>query len=351
LKPLLDAESVPGTAWAIFVIGKRREPFDIVRFLGSAHAEVRFRAAEAAGEGEGRLGDRERAVLVARLEDPEPMVRVAAAWALARKSDEPGALLTLVTALGPAFEAPVARDASLRLAALAGPLVSYDANRGYRHREEGRRSWARALRRKTRRDDLLRFLDADPDPPAVARLRGILDAAPRPIDRRAALDLWREASGVDARNAAVAEARADVLRTALDHLPDEGMLRAEYAYALLHTGRLDEAAYHYSAAALAEPDHAMLHNNYGIVLEALERYPDAEEEFRTAVRLDPTLEAAWVNLAHSFVMQGRADEAVTPLLLAESRNPGGWTSHRLLLGRILANPLVAAAAERRFRID
>ena len=55
------------------------------------------------------------------------------------------------------------------------------------------------------------------------------------------------------------------------------------------------------------PDTA--HQNLGVALYNLRKFKEAEDELRFAIRLEPTLEAAFYHLGLVMVAQNRRDEA------------------------------------------
>ncbi|WP_332815418.1 tetratricopeptide repeat protein [Ramlibacter sp.] len=67
--------------------------------------------------------------------------------------------------------------------------------------------------------------------------------------------------------------------------------------------------------------------NYGFLLEARERYAEAEAAFRRAVELRPGLDRAWYGLGLCLIRLGRLDEAVDALkrnTQLQPMSPYGW---------------------------
>ena len=62
-------------------------------------------------------------------------------------------------------------------------------------------------------------------------------------------------------------------------------------------------------AIRADPDLAAAHSTLGILLNNLERYDEAEEEYRDAIRADPDLAEAHANLGILFLTTERPEEA------------------------------------------
>ena len=95
-------------------------------------------------------------------------------------------------------------------------------------------------------------------------------------------------------------------------------LEPDYAEAILNVGvahaelqRWTEAVEAYQRAIrsprLMTPDTA--HQNLGVAFYNLRRLPEAEEQLRFAIRLEPQLEAAYYHLGLVLVAQDRKDEA------------------------------------------
>ena len=81
------------------------------------------------------------------------------------------------------------------------------------------------------------------------------------------------------------------------------------AYA--EAGRWEEAVTSYRRA-LALPTltiHDFVHQNLGLALYHLKRYPEAESSLRFALSLDPQMQAAYYNLGLVLVAEKRQDEA------------------------------------------
>jgi Tfp pilus assembly protein PilF len=81
------------------------------------------------------------------------------------------------------------------------------------------------------------------------------------------------------------------------------------AYA--EAGRWEDAVASYRRA-LAQPTltiHDFVHQNLGLALYHLKRYPEAESSLRFALSLDPQMQAAYYNLGLVLVAEKRPDEA------------------------------------------
>src|SRR5262249_23511678 len=72
--------------------------------------------------------------------------------------------------------------------------------------------------------------------------------------------------------------------------------RTQLATALTLSGRAAEALPHFERALTQRPDDAQLHNDYGVALVATQQLERAIPEFDEALRLEPALPDAQVNL-------------------------------------------------------
>ncbi|MBI1987685.1 MAG: tetratricopeptide repeat protein, partial [Nitrospinae bacterium] len=50
-----------------------------------------------------------------------------------------------------------------------------------------------------------------------------------------------------------------------------------------------------------DPDHVQSHNNLGVIYQATGLFDLAQEEFRKAIKIDPTYEPALINLARLYL--------------------------------------------------
>jgi Tfp pilus assembly protein PilF len=64
----------------------------------------------------------------------------------------------------------------------------------------------------------------------------------------------------------------------------------DFAAKLAQEGLWNEAYYRLQKAKAEGVDSALLHNNMAVVLEGLSRWPEAEEEYQRAMKLDPANE-------------------------------------------------------------
>ena len=91
--------------------------------------------------------------------------------------------------------------------------------------------------------------------------------------------------------------------------------------------RFEEAAEAYRAALRLEPRFAEAHFNLGNVLRAQGRPQGAEERYRMALEQNPQLSEAWYNLADLLEATGRLDEAVECLRRALDACPTFADAH------------------------
>jgi tetratricopeptide (TPR) repeat protein len=128
--------------------------------------------------------------------------------------------------------------------------------------------------------------------------------------------------------------------------PQSARLQANLGEAFRTVNQLDKARDHLNTAAALDPALAQTWNSLGLLAADERRPAEAESSFREAIRLNPTLMGARVNLANTFQNLGRLDEAIALLRVvieAEPRNVLAATN----LGQMLceARPKNLALAE------
>ncbi|HXH81946.1 MAG TPA: tetratricopeptide repeat protein [Candidatus Tectomicrobia bacterium] len=140
----------------------------------------------------------------------------------------------------------------------------------------------------------------------------------------AALAAFREAVSVDPGEALYRDTLGVLLLDlgrpdlALEHLQQAVAIDPQFADAHFHLGtalaelgKWEEAATTYRAALslprLTVPE--LVHQNLGLALYHLKRYPEAESALRFAITLEPRLQAAYYNLGLVLLATQRAEEA------------------------------------------
>jgi tetratricopeptide (TPR) repeat protein len=103
-------------------------------------------------------------------------------------------------------------------------------------------------------------------------------------------------------------------------------LRLESARALSAFGRHEEAAEQLRSAIELVPDQAHPHLQLGVELGRLRKPALAENEFAQALRLDPSLVDARLNLGIAQYEQGKLDEALKQFEDVLQRNPNNATA-------------------------
>jgi protein O-GlcNAc transferase len=107
----------------------------------------------------------------------------------------------------------------------------------------------------------------------------------------------------------LAEAEA-IYRCVLADDPNQPDALQLLGYLAHQCGKHEAAVELISRAIRMRPGEAPYHNNLGMALRALRRDANAEANFREAVRLDPELPDARMNLAGMLAEQGRSAEAI-----------------------------------------
>lgn len=90
----------------------------------------------------------------------------------------------------------------------------------------------------------------------------------------------------------------------------ETMVRFRLGMDLERSGQFDQAAIHYRAALVQQPDYAEAHNNYGNVLARLKHPNLAETHLRRAIALNPSFDLAHHNLGNVLLSMQNIDEAI-----------------------------------------
>uniref|UniRef100_A9AB70 Tetratricopeptide TPR_2 repeat protein n=1 Tax=Methanococcus maripaludis (strain C6 / ATCC BAA-1332) TaxID=444158 RepID=A9AB70_METM6 len=97
-----------------------------------------------------------------------------------------------------------------------------------------------------------------------------------------------------------------------------------FANALYESGDFNAAEVEYIKAISLNPDYSEAHNNYGCLLEYLERFDEAELEFKKAVELDDLNSKAHNNLATLLAKSEKFDEAEKYYKKAIELDPEYW---------------------------
>lgn len=101
----------------------------------------------------------------------------------------------------------------------------------------------------------------------------------------------------------------------------------------------------FTEALRQEPRNAIALNDLGIARDLQGRHQDAQDAYREAMGLDPSMVGARVNLALSLAMVGRADDAA-PMLRAVAEAPSAPRKFRHDMAAVLAMGGDRAGAER-----
>lgn len=101
----------------------------------------------------------------------------------------------------------------------------------------------------------------------------------------------------------------------------------------LKENRLDDALNELTTAEHERPNDALVRNFRGIVLARLDRNPEAADEYREAIRIDPGMEAAYRNLGFLDWTEHQLDHARQELTHAVELSPDDSFAH-YYLGRV-----------------
>lgn len=114
---------------------------------------------------------------------------------------------------------------------------------------------------------------------------------------------------------------------------DPGSMEAQYdlALALRLNGKLEKAQAVLNGLVGAHPDFAMAHEARAEILAEEKQYPEAREEFETALRLDHRLTAASVGLVQLCLAQGQPEAAIYFATQALALDPEAAPAYSLKL--------------------
>ena len=102
---------------------------------------------------------------------------------------------------------------------------------------------------------------------------------------------------------------------------DEAMERLEAGNLHMRENRYEEAMEQFREAVKASEDFAEAYNNLGLALFYQGRYEEAVAEFRNALRINPDFAMAHSNLGLTFLNAKKTDEAIAEFRLALGLDP------------------------------
>src|SRR5262249_17871458 len=113
--------------------------------------------------------------------------------------------------------------------------------------------------------------------------------------------------------------------------PDEGAATTELQRGeeFIKHEKFDEAKTHIEAALKSHPS-ARAHFDMGVVREKTKDLKGAEESYKEAIKLDPKLSDASLNLAALYLDGKRPDEAIAVLKAASAKAPDDERLHQNL---------------------
>jgi len=116
---------------------------------------------------------------------------------------------------------------------------------------------------------------------------------------------------------------AEAARAALRLAPDDAQAHYQLGHSLANLRQLETAAREQHAVLARWPDFARAHFELGVI-EAMQKHNEnAVGEFLAAIRGDPILYEAYLNLALTYVQLGRIDKACDPVAQAKELWPSG----------------------------
>ncbi len=121
-----------------------------------------------------------------------------------------------------------------------------------------------------------------------------------------------------------------------------------FAVALSHQGKLEEAVAHYRESLRINPIHVEAHINLGVLLARQGKLEEAMARYREALRINPNYAEAHNNLGVLLARQGKLEEAMVRYREALRINPNYAEAHNNL-GVLLARQGKAGEAMARYR--
>lgn len=123
-------------------------------------------------------------------------------------------------------------------------------------------------------------------------------------------------------------AAEDVFSQMLQRWPDDPYALASRSHVRAELGRRSQAIADLQRLTEVHPGRGAAHwFNLAFLLDAAERFDEAEGAFRRAIALDPGLDRAWYGLGLVLIRQQRYDEAVAALKRnteLQPMSPYGW---------------------------
>ncbi|HEY9713086.1 MAG TPA: tetratricopeptide repeat protein [Chroococcales cyanobacterium] len=98
---------------------------------------------------------------------------------------------------------------------------------------------------------------------------------------------------------------------------------------LLHANRNQEACLKFKDAVAIAPDFAEAHHNYGLALAKTGQLAPAEEQFKLAIKLNPTLDGSWLSLGGLYQSTGRIADAIEAYTQFMRRFPGNRDAEKV----------------------
>jgi len=149
----------------------------------------------------------------------------------------------------------------------------------------------------------------------------------------------------DLRYAGETQVAADVLQQAIGRIGRDPALVAELGKAWLAEGRQGLALKTLEEATTLSPGAWDVHSAYGVALDGVERFDEAQAAYARALKLSPDNPVVLNNLGLSQAMAGRLDDAVATLQRAEEQ-PRADMQVRQNLALLLALKGDISAADR-----
>jgi tetratricopeptide (TPR) repeat protein len=138
-------------------------------------------------------------------------------------------------------------------------------------------------------------------------------------------------------------------KDAVAQYPDSGAARGELGIAYMDRGLDALAGEQFREAVRLDPTLPRVHNNLGMLLERGGNFDEAMRHFQRAIELNPRLKKAYANRANALARRGFTELAVRDLLAALALDPE-MTEARLNLGNLYSQLGRRTEAMEQFRI-
>ena len=116
-------------------------------------------------------------------------------------------------------------------------------------------------------------------------------------------------------------------KLALEADPNDAITHSNYGILLSEMGKLKEAEKQYNLALEADPNDAITHSNYGNLLLKMGKLKEAEEQYKLALEADPNDANTYYNYGNLLKQMGKLEETEEQYKLAIEADPKHVSAH------------------------